>query len=101
MNEAPWMILLVVLLIPVALKILNVILKRRDAKKQKKIEAPAPKSGLDIESMSNGSVQVIASGKKTIIRLSGGARFRGTINGKRIEVDVPSYKAWEEIVIEA
>ena len=101
MNEAPWVIFLAVMLILAAVKFIGWLLKAKPKRQVIAPPIPTPKPGLDIESMSNGSVQVLASGKKTIIRLSGGSKFRGTINGKRIEVDVPSYKAWEEIVIES
>lgn len=101
MNEAPWVIFLVVMLILAAVRFLGWLLKAKPKRQAIVPPVPAPKPGLDIESMSNGSVQVLASGKRTVIRLSGGAKFRGTINGKRIEVDVPSHKAWEEIVIES
>lgn len=59
-----------------------------------------PNSKVEIESVQNGSVKINATKNKTIIRLSGGAKFRGRINGKDIELTVPSDKTWEEFVIE-
>lgn len=57
-------------------------------------------SKLKINSIKNGSVRVISSGKSTKIRLSGGAEFDGVINGKHLHLKISEDKDCEEFDIQ-
>lgn len=77
-----------------------------DFKKQtkplsEKVETLSTGHSVNLHSIRGGKVSVVSNRSGTIIRLSGkGSKFSGTINGKRINLEVPASQDWEEFTID-
>lgn len=98
--------IVLIILFTLALCLLFVWLGKKDKKQfqafvskvETKSSSPAK---VHIESMSNGSCKITATSSGAKIRLSGGSKFKGTINGKLLELEVPDIKAWEDFDIKS
>lgn len=67
----------------------------RKRKNQDSILDPKFLFNIKIEPMSNNSIQMDATSKEILIRLSGGTKLYGTINNKKLNINVPMHKSWD------